>query len=35
MAPYNPIERLRHHDVIDAVPQFAVKLRVNVLLLQF
>ena len=35
MALYNLIERRRRHDVIDAVPLLAQKLRLNVVLLQF
>ena len=35
MALYNLIGRRRRHDVIDAVPLFTEKLRVNVFLLQF
>ena len=35
MVLYNLIGRRRRHDVIDAVPLSAEKLRVNVFLLQF
>ena len=35
MALYNLIGRRRRHDVIDAVPLLAEKLRVNAFLLQF
>ena len=35
MALYNLIERRRRHDVIDAVPLLAEKLKVNIFLLQF
>ena len=35
MALYNLIGRRRHHDVIDALPLLAEKLRVNVFLLKF
>ena len=35
MALYNLTGRRRHHDVIDAVPPLAEKMRVHVFLIQF